>query len=258
MSKHRARAYSFTINNDTYDDLVRLINASFVYCCFGFEVGDSGTPHIQGYIYLHDAMTKSALSKKILPRAALFASKGTLEHNRVYTSKSGEFYEFGTPPTQGRAAWEKIVEVMDDPTSNPHLYNQYGRMYRQLTYCKEKDHERRLIAIRLEDKYTFARLHSTVSFLTEGIEIYDNEDVVIVPCYGSTQQWVSDWVNGYPPKIKRGYEILTVDPRIVYLTYGNTEEINYILKNIGDKLDAWIKEAPETVPFTEDDERVED
>jgi len=49
--KLRTRGWTFTINNDTFEDLIGLIETDFEYLVIGFEVGDSGTPHIQGYIY---------------------------------------------------------------------------------------------------------------------------------------------------------------------------------------------------------------
>jgi len=50
--KLRTRGWTFTINNDTFEDLIGLIETDFEYLVIGFEVGDSGTPHIQGYILL--------------------------------------------------------------------------------------------------------------------------------------------------------------------------------------------------------------
>lgn len=97
----RKRDYCFTINNYTEDDLAALLllslNDNVKYLIYGKEVGDLGTPHLQGYIYWKNAVLFSAV-KKVLPRSHIEASRGTIQQNVDYCSKENDFLEFGEKP----------------------------------------------------------------------------------------------------------------------------------------------------------------
>jgi len=61
----------------------------------GEEVGEAGTPHLQGYIQLTKAITISSLQKKLKSRGikcALFVAKGSLEDNIAYCSKDDKVH----------------------------------------------------------------------------------------------------------------------------------------------------------------------
>ena len=131
----RSRGWIVVINNYDDYDIDCLLALTCRYMCFGFEVGKNGTPHIQGFVYMYNPKTLTSMKKK-LPRAHLEAQKGSILSIQVYTSKDDDWYEFGDRPTQGKAKWEQIEDVMNDPTSNPHLFNQYNKMYRQLTLSR--------------------------------------------------------------------------------------------------------------------------
>lgn len=230
----RSRAWTFTINNDSFNDLITMIDSTFSYLCFGFEIcPTTDTPHIQGYIYLHDAKTAKQLSK-ILPRAHTEISKGTIKENQVYTSKLGDdnWYEFGDRPEQGHAKWDQICDVMADPTSNPHLYNQYNKMYRQLTLSKKKDHQRFLKIVHIDSIYVEAKEYDTVCF---DFETYDGEEVLFLNLYQS--DIFLPWINGFPQKIKRGYELICIDPQVIYLKYDEKEQYNYLFDKYEQYLD---------------------
>lgn len=219
---YRCRAWTFTINNSTFNDLDKLLETDCRYLCFGFEHDEVGTPHIQGYIYLNDAKTRAVVVKKHLPRAHVEASRGTVEHNQIYTSKEGQenWYSFGEPPTQGQAKWDQIEEAMADPKSNPHVYQQYNKMYRNLELSKKKDHKRILLTCSTKDMYKEAALYESLKkrvLLGSDIDTYDGHDVIFVTAY--QRDWVMHWINGFPSTIKRGYELICLDPEIVVLLY---------------------------------------
>lgn len=96
----RYRCYCFTLNNYTVVEIVDIDNAvesrDCSYLCYGVEVGDSGTPHLQGYLELDKATVLSTV-KKIpgLYRAHFEPRKGTQEQAIEYCKKDGKFYEFG-------------------------------------------------------------------------------------------------------------------------------------------------------------------
>lgn len=108
MSKYRA--FVFTINNytDSDEDDVKFCGAQ--YTTYGREVGESGTPHLQGYVYFKSARTLKSLSKK-LARAHIEVRKGTHEQARDYCQKDGNFYESGLEPEKNGG--DKVSERIE-------------------------------------------------------------------------------------------------------------------------------------------------
>lgn len=106
MSK--SRKWTFTVNNYTEDDQqrVRFLASEARYLVYGREVGDSGTPHLQGFVYLGNARSLSSL-KRSLPGAHLEVARGSFEQNRTYCSKDGDFEEFGELPKDAKAKGEE-------------------------------------------------------------------------------------------------------------------------------------------------------
>jgi len=65
MMTLRSRAWCFTINNDTFDDLEKMLDMTFQYLVFGFETGGKKKVcHIQGYVYFNNALSQSSVKKK--------------------------------------------------------------------------------------------------------------------------------------------------------------------------------------------------
>lgn len=91
----QASAFVLTINNYTEDDLrwVRTAverDCGITYICFGLEVGDQGTPHIQGYLQLDTRKRASTVNRLLGNRARLERATGSLDDNKRYTSKTRE------------------------------------------------------------------------------------------------------------------------------------------------------------------------
>lgn len=221
----RSRAFCLTVNNYTDDDVMNWIDCSARYIVFGFEVGENGTPHIQGYIYFHDARTIKSVSKDF-PRAHILIAKGTPEQNFDYCSEDGEFYEFGDMPDQGRAKWDKIKEVMKDPKSNPHLFQQYYKTYRLIKSMTPKTHERKLILLNYDHRFDFASKCSSVVFLDSFFDKWNNEAVVIYSNCSlySIESRIEEWICGYPPTYKRGYEVFKFDPECIAIVCNCIED----------------------------------
>lgn len=109
-----ARGWCFTLNNYVESDFQILRDASLDYVIVGREVGDQGTPHLQGYIY-HAAKKSLKQLKRLLPRAHWEESKGTAQQNIVYCSKQNNFHEYGvrpaSPTEKGARGAEKIASM---------------------------------------------------------------------------------------------------------------------------------------------------
>lgn len=87
----RTRKWCFTINNPTDDDnkQVDALISPHKYCV-GQEIGENGTPHIQGYVHLTNPKAFSAM-RTLLPRAHLEPARGTDRQNYEYCRKGGNY-----------------------------------------------------------------------------------------------------------------------------------------------------------------------
>jgi len=110
------RKLCFTINNYTnteYKDLLSVIDKRFYKAIIGKEVGENGTPHLQGYIEFHSPKTWSTI-KKLLPRAHIERAKGTRAQNVAYCSKGGDYVSKFPVPMKDRVLDEyKGIEWKD-------------------------------------------------------------------------------------------------------------------------------------------------
>lgn len=122
--KRGKRGVCFTLNNYTEGDVIEIRKwheRHGWYVLFGYEVGDvEGTPHLQGYVHMHDTKSTTAFNKTIGEAFAnkfYFAYAVTLQEAIDYCLKGGKFEEFGVRPltpkakgAAGSAAWEGVVE----------------------------------------------------------------------------------------------------------------------------------------------------
>lgn len=98
----RSRNWTYTLNNYCDEDIALVRGLVTTYHVCGREVGDSGTPHLQGYIELEMQTTLSALKKK-LPKAHLEVAKGNADQNKAYCTKEKDvLLETGKPKRQGK------------------------------------------------------------------------------------------------------------------------------------------------------------
>ena len=102
-SSVQVRAWVFTINNYTPDHETLLQHLDCQYIVYGRETGDSGTPHLQGYVLFRKKLARGGVSRKI-PNAYLAPRNGTHEEARNYCIKDGDFYERGEPPLSASQA----------------------------------------------------------------------------------------------------------------------------------------------------------
>lgn len=96
----RSRNWCFTINNYTEEDVSALADLPCKYMVYGKEVGESGTPHLQGYVVFATQRTLSATRKKI--RGHLSPAKGDAQQNYDYCTKDGDYVERGTKPLSNK------------------------------------------------------------------------------------------------------------------------------------------------------------
>lgn len=84
----QSKAWCFTINNYTSEDeeWVNRLECEIIFA--SIEKGESGTPHIQGYVKFRTNHRLAAV-KKLHGKAHWEIAKGNVDHNKNYIMKSG-------------------------------------------------------------------------------------------------------------------------------------------------------------------------
>lgn len=100
----KSRRFVLTLNNYTDSEVARIRDPpDFVkYVGFSFEVGNSGTPHVQGWIQTWEPCRIKQLSKQWLNRAHFEVMIASFDCNDAYCNKQNEMEHIGTRPEQGR------------------------------------------------------------------------------------------------------------------------------------------------------------
>lgn len=96
------KAWVFTLNNYDEEDIQRLEEGDWwSYLIYGKEVGEGGTPHLQGYVQLKTRLRLNGV--KVLIRAAHWeARRGSHNEAREYCMKDGTYKELGEANYQGK------------------------------------------------------------------------------------------------------------------------------------------------------------
>lgn len=112
----RSRNYCITINNYTADSIEMLAQLECRYVVYGKEVGDQGTPHLQGYVSFNSLKSIAQVIKSI-PGAHVTVAAGTADQNYAYCTKDGDFTERGDRPmsdaTKGAVGGAAILDKWD-------------------------------------------------------------------------------------------------------------------------------------------------
>lgn len=140
------RNICFTLNNYTDDEYNLLVNGTFYrYLIIGKEVGDSLTPHLQGYAVLNKRFRANALKQIIGDRVHFEARMGSHEQARDYCKKDGDFDEFGDEPKQGaRTDLKAACELVKNESAQavalamPELFVKYHRGLKELELAIQK------------------------------------------------------------------------------------------------------------------------
>ncbi|QGR26087.1 replication-associated protein [Werosea circovirus] len=135
------KRWCLTLNNPTDEEkaalTAKLTEDNCEYAIIGNEVGDNGTPHLQGFVNLKKKLRLKQMKELISPRAHLEQAMGSDSDNEDYCSKGGSIYlAIGTPSKQGKrsdllAAAEMLTESCGDMTAlaqaMPAVFIKYGR-----------------------------------------------------------------------------------------------------------------------------------
>jgi len=110
----QARHWVFTLNNYTDGDLVslRALATDCTYLVFGRETGESGTPHLQGYVDFGTSKRFAVAKQLIGGTSHIEVKRGSCQQAADYCKKDADFEEYGTiSGGQGkRTDWDLYIE----------------------------------------------------------------------------------------------------------------------------------------------------
>lgn len=140
-SKHgkRVSRFVFTLNNYTQDEYEAIKTIDCRWMIVGKEVGEEGTPHLQGACFLR---TQKAFSRlKTLPglkRAHVEEARGSAEQQLAYCTKQDkDAYISGTMPQPGkRSDLEDVVDKLRSGTSLSELAETNSSAIPMLRYTR--------------------------------------------------------------------------------------------------------------------------
>jgi hypothetical protein len=121
MSRLRTNRVCFTLNNPDQEEIDQIQkwfeedNNGLKFGICGQEIGESGTPHLQGFLHSKEDRKKCGINfwKNLLPggkRAHFEGAKGSDEDNEKYCSKEGVFITCGQAE-QHSSEWAKVFET---------------------------------------------------------------------------------------------------------------------------------------------------
>lgn len=220
MPQERARGWCFTINNPTsWDDIdLETLAADAQYVVRGKEVGESETPHLQGYCYFKNKKSFDQV-KNYLPRAHIERQRGTFDEAIEYCQKDGDWIEWGnrpSGPSGQKNQWKEVLQLaragklQEIEDQFPSIFLRYHT--KLLGLCKP---ERPLILESLENEWWYGETGTGKSkelwerypdhyqkSLNKWWDNYAGEEVVAIeewsPKNEITSSFLKIWADRYP------------------------------------------------------------
>nr|QXP07805.1 MAG: replication associated protein [Arizlama virus] len=126
--QQRSLGWCFTLNNYTDDDVKRIQNVPCQYLVYGFEVGESGTKHIQGYIHFKDSKPMSGTKKALGHTVHCEIRRGTILQAVDYCKKDGDFFEKGKIRMENNNKFTEMMKLAEEGNLEE-IKEQYPALY---------------------------------------------------------------------------------------------------------------------------------
>lgn len=241
--QQRARSWCFTLNNWTPEEYAKLrelgLAGTAKYLVLGREIGESGTPHIQGFISLKDPKTLAAMKTLLSPRVHLEKMRGTFAEAANYCKKDGLCEEFGSLPTGDSDGRRKAMKQSNEERWALAKAGKFEELppenlakYRQIYYENRSVEERTeldniwLFGISGSGKSRYVRDTYPGAYtkpMNKWWDLYQDEDVVCIedvdPSHGEwLGYFLKIWADHYPfrGEVKGG--TILIRPRTLLVT----------------------------------------
>jgi len=147
MSSIRVRNICFTFNNPD-EEITEFLHRAWeslptTYLVIGDEVGESGTPHFQGYIELKNGVSFNRLKTAVGETIHFEARHGTAQQAADYCKKDGNFVEKGEISQQGcRTDLAEAIQSFHDggfgqlAVTHPEAIVKYPTGFKALRYIE--------------------------------------------------------------------------------------------------------------------------
>lgn len=240
--------WCFTLNNYTEDEVKKLKESTdFKYLVYGIEKGESGTPHLQGFLIYKNKCRMSAL-KKLLPRAHWEAAKGQAYQAAQYCMKEGNYQESGEAPTRPalkrKAEFAAVVDLAKRGqfsqllSEYPGMYLRYNRTLNNLRFMFDEPTE----SIDVLDNYWYygksgsgksstARKKYPGAFIKMANKWWDRyagQDTVIIddvsPNHYALIDDMKNWSDHYVCPVETKGGVISIRPKRVVVTSQYTPE----------------------------------
>nr|QGR26085.1 replication-associated protein [Gull circovirus] len=196
-----ARRWCFTLNNYTPEEEATARNLTleadkYAFAIIGKEVGESGTPHLQGFLHFKQKQRLTAL-KKLFPRAHFEKARGSDQQNADYCGKDGEILTMIGTPSDNKpsdlagavAAVKRGSQMSEIAREFSEVFVKYGRGLRDLRLligCPPRDFKTEVIVLigppgcgksKLANEMEGSKFYKMKGDWWDG---YDNQDIVII------------------------------------------------------------------------------
>lgn len=214
----RGRHWVFTLNNYVESEVERLralpCPESVSYLVFGFEQGERGTPHLQGFVSFSAVKRLSQVKETVGVRAHIEIARGTPEEAAEYCKKDGKFEERGSLPLGrgSRSDLDTLARSIRSGASLSEIQETFGGTY--LRY-------RRSIRDEVADRVPPRDFQPTVKILWgptgtgKTRSVYDFHNIEKIYKHDG-----GDWFDGYD-----GHDIVLFDDYS-----GSDFKLTYLLK----------------------------
>lgn len=150
-----AKHYCFTLNNytDEEEQVLKELGEhdETRYLTYGREKGESGTPHLQGYIVFTRRIAFNTARNRVSTRCHMEKTKGSPASNKDYCQKDGDFVEYGTAPGgQGkRTDLDQVYDAVKTGSTRAEIGDAFKGTY--LRYKRSIDQLLREVAQTIRD-----------------------------------------------------------------------------------------------------------
>lgn len=246
MPVRKAKHWCWTLNNYSDEDEKKLSSLpdDAVYIVYGREVGESDTPHLQGYVTWRNRKSLGQTKRSLFQRGHYEICRGTPVENRDYCIKGGDFVEYGELPkgkghrTDLNSIRDAIkngkseLEIADDHFTQWVQYRRSFQEYRQL--CQPARDPNQIRVFVLEGKTGIGKtrfVHEYAGEVGGGVwsshdphlhwfDGYDGQQTALLDDYagGASYRFLLQLLDRYPLRVPIKGSFVQWNPINIFIT----------------------------------------